>query len=350
MTYTWTDDAMKSGTTCDVDKANDNLMHLKYDQGGKVSYSVSSGNINANGYPDLINKVSDTEVSFKVGDTYPNMIITYADGSLETVTSINNKTGLSSDSVYSFIKEKGASDVLTALEEYNIVPIMTSNSQGGFVASASNELYPAYQAFNRSNADNWVSSATAATLQIQLPAARAVNSYEIISNASPPTSWTFEGSNNGSSWTTLETQSNITDWNVEAPFTPKRYPISNTTNYLYYRLNISASSQSNLGIHQFNLYSGNKIESYVFPSSPSEGQYCYNLSNNKTYKYSSSSWVETQFVKLGKAEKASGTLGTPVSFASNGFFIGSTGLESEVGCDYFTQTLSSGKKLYKRGF
>lgn len=33
-TYTWTDNAMQGGTACDVDKVNDNLMHLKYNSAG----------------------------------------------------------------------------------------------------------------------------------------------------------------------------------------------------------------------------------------------------------------------------------------------------------------------------
>lgn len=33
-TYTWTDNAMQGGSACDVDKVNDNLMHLKYNAGG----------------------------------------------------------------------------------------------------------------------------------------------------------------------------------------------------------------------------------------------------------------------------------------------------------------------------
>lgn len=33
-TYTWTDNAMQGGTACDVDKVNENLMHLKYNAGG----------------------------------------------------------------------------------------------------------------------------------------------------------------------------------------------------------------------------------------------------------------------------------------------------------------------------
>lgn len=32
--YTWTDNMMRSGSTCDVDKVADNLMHLKYNAGG----------------------------------------------------------------------------------------------------------------------------------------------------------------------------------------------------------------------------------------------------------------------------------------------------------------------------
>ena len=47
-----------------------------------------------------------------------------------------------------------------------------------------------------------------------------------------PKSWTFEGSNNDADWTNLHTVSNET-WNSD--FQRKYYPISNATEYRYYR-------------------------------------------------------------------------------------------------------------------
>lgn len=56
------------------------------------------------------------------------------------------------------------------------------------------------------------------------------------------------------------------------------------------------------------------------PSSPSSGDYWLNIGVRpyKPYKHNGTSWVETQFVKLGEVTKTSGTLGTPISYAFNG--------------------------------
>src|SRR5690606_7166352 len=51
-----------------------------------------------------------------------------------------------------------------------------------------------------------------------------------------PKSWTFEGSNDGSNWTTLDTRTTVADWNNEW----RTYTFSNTTSYTYYRINVTA--------------------------------------------------------------------------------------------------------------
>jgi hypothetical protein len=50
--------------------------------------------------------------------------------------------------------------------------------------------------------------------------------------------WTFEGSNDGSAWTTLDTQTGQTTWTLLT----KAYDFTNSTAYLYYRLNVSANN------------------------------------------------------------------------------------------------------------
>lgn len=60
-------------------------------------------------------------------------------------------------------------------------------------------------------------------------------------------------------------------------------------------------------------------ESYISPTNPTEGDYWLDISSKpySPYKYTSGSWVETPFIKLGEVTKASGTLGTPISYALN---------------------------------
>lgn len=58
-------------------------------------------------------------------------------------------------------------------------------------------------------------------------------------NASPK-DWTFEGSNDNSSWTILDTETNQV---ITAGATKKEYNFTNTQYYRYYRINISSSNQ-----------------------------------------------------------------------------------------------------------
>lgn len=71
---------------------------------------------------------------------------------------------------------------------------------------------------------------------------RDLNRYDITCNSTfaYPTAWTFEGSNNGSTWTVLDTQTAQTFTLVER----KSYTFNNSTSYDYYRLNISAKTGS----------------------------------------------------------------------------------------------------------
>jgi hypothetical protein len=55
--------------------------------------------------------------------------------------------------------------------------------------------------------------------------------------ARDPKNWTLQGSNNGTSWTTLNTQTNQT---FASRFLTKTYTFSNATSYTYYRLNVTA--------------------------------------------------------------------------------------------------------------
>ncbi|HEY5785863.1 MAG TPA: discoidin domain-containing protein [Microlunatus sp.] len=84
----------------------------------------------------------------------------------------------------------------------------------------------------------------AASYQFALPAAIVVASYSVMRRPEPwelrnIKDWTFEGSNNGSSWTTLETRTGVT-WPT-AGLDVKTFTFANTTPYRYYRINITAN-------------------------------------------------------------------------------------------------------------
>jgi len=79
---------------------------------------------------------------------------------------------------------------------------------------------------------------------------KTINSYRIITSYGTtggyyPKNWTFDGSNDGTNWTTLDTQTNQTSWTT--PTTSNyatawnEYTFSNNTAYRYYRINVTAN-------------------------------------------------------------------------------------------------------------
>ncbi|ATL47936.1 hypothetical protein COR50_12580 [Chitinophaga caeni] len=115
-------------------------------------------------------------------------------------------------------------------DQYNV----TGNEGNAKVID--NNTYSKYLTFH---ATTW--------LQFQGANSSTVTSYSVTSaNDYPdrdPKSWTFEGSNNGSSWTTLHTVSNHSFINR---FQKSNFSFSNSTAYTYYRLNITANNGASI--------------------------------------------------------------------------------------------------------
>ena len=115
---------------------------------------------------------------------------------------------------------------------------------GGGTATADAALAPAAAAFDASPATAWRSAATgsSAWLQYRFPAAAwAVAQYTLVAASDPaaaPSDWTFQGSNDGINWTTLDTRA------AQPAFVAgetRRHQISNTTPFYYYRLAVTAT-------------------------------------------------------------------------------------------------------------
>lgn len=126
----------------------------------------------------------------------------------------------------------------------NLVPQMTGPSTPSGVASAStqNAILPAWMAFDHTlgSFNRWKSNgAPPQWVQYQFSGGNIVKSYRVHSDAS---AWQFQGSNDGSTWTTLDTQTGQPDTTV----TGGLYLIPNTTSYTYYRMNITAGPGGSL--------------------------------------------------------------------------------------------------------
>ena len=133
----------------------------------------------------------------------------------------------------------------------NIIPTMTSNSAPSGVASVSGEYssgYAAWRAFDHVNGPiGWCVNEPTGYLRYQFPTPRIVTRYAVTTRNTapagnmPPRTWTFQGSNDGVEWTTLDAQTDIIDWaNLEGE--RKVFDLVNTTTYAYYQLYITESN------------------------------------------------------------------------------------------------------------
>ncbi|MGN7411888.1 discoidin domain-containing protein [Paenibacillus sp. SAF-068] len=134
-----------------------------------------------------------------------------------------------------------------------LTPKMTSNIAPYGEASASSEVSAtkqAYQAFDQLYSGNkfWQASQETGWIQYRFPEGKRVSKYSLtgidigqFSLQINPKDWTFEGSNDGSNWTLLDTR-------VGESFTTlqkKKYTFSNTQKFTHYRLNITKNNGLN---------------------------------------------------------------------------------------------------------
>lgn len=143
-------------------------------------------------------------------------------------------------------------DVPAAVTLFDNVPVMTSDSAPSGTVTASSEAsgFEGWHAFddNITGTDEWSTNAvTTGTLQYDFGSGitKTVTYYSMVACALAETSlnmapktWTIEGSNNGSTWTVLDTQTNAATWTAGEQ---RNFVISNTTAYRYYRINVSAN-------------------------------------------------------------------------------------------------------------
>ena len=145
----------------------------------------------------------------------------------------------------------------------NIIPAMTSATAPFGVASSSgnSSSYVEWRAFDHTNSVGggaaWVAPSATGWLQYQFPIAHLIRRYAVTSRNSttyvlPPKTWTFQGSNDGLTWDTLDTQTNITDW-ATSPNVRKVFDIANTTAYAYYRIDVTASNGTTVGVGELEM-------------------------------------------------------------------------------------------------
>jgi hypothetical protein len=139
-------------------------------------------------------------------------------------------------------------------------PTMTSNTSPSGIASANTAQanHDAFKAFNQNitSGDDWrpVGQNTG-ILIYQFPIGKIIKRYSILNTFSTGTcarNWTFEGSNDGISWTVLDTVL-LASVAVNSAYVSGL--LSNTTSYTYYRINVTAVQTTGniLAITEFNM-------------------------------------------------------------------------------------------------
>jgi len=172
--------------------------------------------------------------------------------SLGTTANTNfNVTGLTASTAYSMTvrardaagnnsAQSSALSVTTSAVSGGTFPIITSRGE-----NTPNEGN--IKAFDLDNNSKWLDFSATSFLQIQYASTSAFNQYVIVSgNDSPgrdPRNWTIQGSNNGTNWVTLNTQTNQT-WTGRNQ--ARTFSFSNSTAYSYYKMDITGNNGDGL--------------------------------------------------------------------------------------------------------
>jgi hypothetical protein len=136
------------------------------------------------------------------------------------------------------------------LSNSGLIPTMTSNTSGGYTASASSQFsttYYAYKAFDNNSSTRWATLYLGTWdpfwVKIQLPSAKRVWKASLVPYSGYyPTSYTIEGSNDDSTWDVLG-QSGF----VDGVLITSEIPLITHKSYLYYRM---------FGRHKYGSYGG----------------------------------------------------------------------------------------------
>lgn len=148
----------------------------------------------------------------------------------------------------------------------DITPLMTSNTEPSpYVVNASSKNNPVYNMFDNNDETYYRSNINFTTgwISIDFGKKNVIDCYTLRNSYNAlwsMNSWTFEGSNDNSTWDVLHTVINKQDWNVNETYT---FFFNNLNEYRYYRINCTAKNgQNSICISEMKLYKSLDI-SYV---------------------------------------------------------------------------------------
>jgi alpha-tubulin suppressor-like RCC1 family protein len=231
-----------------VDLAGAPTKPIDFDGYNKLTLIDAGSNVSAN-----VTYFSNT---YELGSA--NVLYINGVGTYDLEMSGSNVFALSSNVVGAISTGVIANPVFTSTTAITTDTNWTSGSGWEITADSTNNSTdrPGWKAFDNtwetSNEQNiWHSAETATStsspkwLKIKYPSAYKAIQYSIqirdLSYPRYPKTWKFQGSNNDSDWTDLDTQTNKTDW---AGNNTVMFTFSNSTAYQYYRVYITATDTS----------------------------------------------------------------------------------------------------------
>lgn len=272
-TYTWTDNTMRSGSTCDVDKVADNLMHLKYNAGGLLP--VNDLGTKTSNFTLEPNKIDMADITAALIISLPTTgLISGVENKcvLNFTTTSTSSPTLPSDLKWSksnggvapsaYQTTSGVRNVLTFTTvdggttwhaEYNAFgivlvdwtqPTLTANGtlgSGTFAVAASSEYRPAWYAVNKNSSDWWTSNSVTTADYILWSSTPLLLSGIAVTNRSDmgntaPNSFALYGSNDNTTYTLI---GNYTNSNSTAGATWTQ-AVSTSNFYKYFKMHINS--------------------------------------------------------------------------------------------------------------
>jgi hypothetical protein len=204
--------------------------------GFKATLNWADNSTNETGF--LLQSTIDG-ATFNTLATIPANVHVYTDSSLSASTTYFyrlkaiNAGGVSAPATASV--STPAAPALTDLTDFtnSVVTDQYSTTGGEGIAKVTdNSIYSKY-----------LTTHNATWIRLQLPGGGIATQYAITSGNDAvdrdPKNWIFQGSNDGTNWTNLQTQTGQVFTNRQKK---RVFPFSNSTTYTYYRLNITANS------------------------------------------------------------------------------------------------------------
>jgi hypothetical protein len=199
----------------------DGAVPLRWQQSfGATSYAVQRATTSGGPYTTIASNVT--------GGSYVDTSVTNGTTYYYTVTA-TNAAGTSANS-----------------PEDSVTPVhpLVNVATGGTATDSANNATNAGYAFDQNSASYWFYGGVTGWLKYDLGHTETVQRYTVISSTESrtgrdPKDWQFQGSNDGVTWTTLDTQSGQAFANRQQM---NSYTIATPGAYRYYRLNITSNN------------------------------------------------------------------------------------------------------------